>query len=367
MTTTTENFFELFPARSKRVLSAKGREFVRDVGVETIRGVILDVLCGENIRESTESITRKKLAIANGGLFLMYLQGCNRDPAFVEKVIKWASRSLKEGKLKKEEGWILNWLLGLTDKAVQNILRDDPNRIDHYVSEFAEGIKETAREFESEFGELNCELNVGSLRNGKLNWEKLMFIMSAVGAQTLTIRGSEKSAYGKLFERLILGSLLQILGFTYVEKNKNTATEKVFWLSERADKRESDATLLFTLGKGVRFDIGFIGRGNPEISLDKVSRFERKMEYAQHEHYMATLVIVDRIGKKSRIESLAKEIDASIIQMSMSYWPKLVAKKLNEVVGYDSEILAIEDDDIRKYLQDKLKTIPIEDFLGDAK
>ena len=36
------------------------------------------------------------------------------------------------------------------------------------------------------------------------------------------------------------------------------------------------ASALIKAGHGVRFDIGFIGRRNPEISLDEVSRFERE-------------------------------------------------------------------------------------------
>jgi hypothetical protein len=69
---------------------------------------------------------------------------------------------------------------------------------------------------------------------------------------------------------------LHILGFEYVTPPPHK-TSRVFWLSSREERRESDATLLYEAGKGVRFDIGFIGRGNPEISLDKVSRFEREI------------------------------------------------------------------------------------------
>src|SRR3990172_192510 len=101
-------------------------------------------------------------------------------------------------------------------------------------------------------------------------------LIKTIGAQTLAIRGSEKSAYGKLFEKLVLGSLLHILGFKHIAPPPQEY-EKVFWLSSRNEKRESDATLLYELGQGVRFDIGFIGRGNPEISLDKVTRFEREI------------------------------------------------------------------------------------------
>jgi len=100
---------------------------------------------------------------------------------------------------------------------------------------------------------------------------------------------------------------LTLLGFRLVSKENIIDFNKVFWLSERKEKRESDATALIRAGQGVRFDIGFIGRGNPEISLDKVSRFEREIELGRQKHYMATIILVDRIGERSRIVELAEK------------------------------------------------------------
>jgi len=73
-------------------------------------------------------------------------------------------------------------------------------------------------------------------------------LLNTVGSQTLTIRGSDKSTNGKLFEKLVLGSLLSILGFTYETTQK--IGERVFWLSSQSEKRESDATLIYKIGQG---------------------------------------------------------------------------------------------------------------------
>src|SRR5690606_7836722 len=130
------------------------------------------------------------------------------------------------------------------------------------------------------------------------------------GSETLTIRGSEKSLYGKFCEKVVLGALLHILGFEHVAVGDVTKAEHVFWLSSNSDRgRESDATILYKLGQGIRIDIGFIGRGNTEISLDKVSRYRRKVEVGDDVWYMGTIIIVDRIGPRSRIVELAREID----------------------------------------------------------
>jgi len=185
-----------------------------------------------------------------------------------------------------------------------------------------------------------------------------------VGAETLTIRGSAKSAYGKLFEKLVLGSLLHILDFKFVKPDEIQKLSKVFWLATRGERRESDATLIYQAGKGVRFDIGFIGRGNPEISLDKVSRFQREITLGKSKWYMATIILVDRIGKQSRIERLAKEIGGTIIQMSMGYWPQEVAKVLKNTLGYKHKLASMKQSQLGQYLHEEMQKVPLEKFIG---
>lgn len=194
----------------------------------------------------------------------------------------------------------------------------------------------------------------------------LLRTSSTTGAQTLAIRGSEKSSYGKLFEKLVLGSLLHILGFKRVSPENPESLTRVFWLSSREAKRESDATVLYRAGKGVRFDIGFIGRGNPEISLDKVSRFEREISLGRSKWYLATIILVDRIGANSRIERMAKAIDGTIIQMSMGYWPQQVAQQLNAKLGLRHELVRMNPSRIADYLREELATVPIQEFIPSA-
>jgi hypothetical protein len=165
---------------------------------------------------------------------------------------------------------------------------------------------------------------------------------------------------------LYLGSLLSMLGFKHTSKAQlvDAGLRKIFWLSSREERRESDATLLYDIGKGVRFDIGFIGRGNPEIALDKVPRFEREIEVGRKKWYLATIIIVDRIGEKSRIEHLANKIGGKIIQMSMAYWPQAVAKHLSKAVGFKHDLARLEAGKIPKFLHNKLKQVNLESLLG---
>lgn len=114
----------------------------------------------------------------------------------------------------------------------------------------------------------------------------------------------------------------------------------------------------------MRFDIGFIGRGNSEISLDKVSRFEREMDFGRIHHTMGTFIIVDRIGPRSRLMELAAKIDGIVIQMSMSYWVVEVARQLSRFGGFKHPLTSMKSEgEVESYLTKAIQDVPIKDLL----
>lgn len=357
-----EKLFSLFPTRARELFASKGMGLIQQIGLDVIRGVVVDVMCGKNLRDSTEMLTRRRLAMLNAATLVMLLRGQKGDAEFALKLPDLAAKELKTRR-QREERWLLQWVLGLTDKGSQNVLRDRKGALEDYKDKYLEVCQDVIESCRHEYGELEGSLFLSAQEKASLNWAFVVQLLNTVGAQTLAIRGSEKSTYGKLFERLVLGSLLHILGFEHVPAQQLYKTTRVFWLSSRAERRESDATLLYDAGKGARFDIGFIGRGNPEISLDKISRFEREIEYGRRKWYMATIIIVDRIGEKSNIERLAKRIDGKIVQMSMAYWPKVVAQHLNKIFGMRHELLSMSAEQISVFLKRKIQKVPLESFL----
>ena|SRR5579872_1342914 len=344
-----------------KLLSGSGVELIQQIGFDVIRSIILDILTGRNLRDSTETLTRSRIATLNMALLHLFLQGAADSKDFVQKLPSIAADTLARNRLAKSERWLANWLLGLTGKSVQNVLRDNPQLIEDYRQRYVETCSEIIAKNASTYGELTGTLKLGTNKETEIDWPFMLYLMNTVGAQTLTIRGSEKSAYGKLFEKLVLGSLLSILGFMY--ETTQRIGEGIFWLSSQGERRESDATLLYKIGQGVRFDIGFIGRGNPEISLDKVSRFQRHEDIKGTSWYMATIIIVDRLGRDSRVERLAKEIQGDIVQMSATYWPQEIAVILREKLGYEHELAHMEQAKIEDYLKEKLQTVPLESFI----
>lgn len=354
---------KLMSNESLNLLDVSGPELVRRIGMDAVRTVVFDVLSGRNLRDSTEALTRRRLAALNAATVAMFLKGTEIRPDFVEQLPTIAARILKRGRLSKSERWVAQWALGLTGKASQNVLRDDASLLAEYQERYVSTCEQVIRESISEFGNLCGEIHLGDEPVTNLSWKFMVYLLGTVGAQTLTIRGSEKAVYGKLFERLVLGSLLHILGFRFTGSGGPQRFEREFWLSSRGERRESDATALWQAGQGVRFDIGFIGRGNPEISLDKVSRFAREIELGRSKWYMATIIIVDRIGRGSRIKDLAREVDGDIVQMSMTYWPQEVAQILNHKMELQHPLVDMHRSEISDYLREAMKSVPLVDYL----
>lgn len=357
------SFVDLLTDESKALLTTSSAELIKRVGIDTARTVVLDVLCGRNLRDSTEMLTRRRLTLLNAATMQMMLKGSAVQADFIEKLPEIAERILAQKRLSKDERWIAQWVLGLTDKASQNVLRDDANLLAEYRLRYEAIYEDTIARTVAQYGVLGGKLLVNNEHVADMSWKFMLYLLGTVGAQTLAIRGSEKSVYGKLFERLVLGSLLHILGFEYTGTNSAANFRREFWLSSQGERRESDATALWEAGRGARFDIGFIGRGNPEISLDKVTRFAREVELGRATWYMATVIIVDRIGPGSKIKSLAHRADGDIVQMSMTYWPKEVAAILNERMGFEHPLVTMPRTEIRDYLTQAINTVPLSRFL----
>lgn len=75
-----------YPKREKALLVSKGAEVIKKIGNEAVREAVFSVLSGENVRNSTEFITRRRLAISNGALLTMFLRTCNLQEGFLDTI-----------------------------------------------------------------------------------------------------------------------------------------------------------------------------------------------------------------------------------------------------------------------------------------
>lgn len=359
---------DLYPEKGRIVLTGSGKEIVERLGTDTARKVVLAVLQGENIRQQTEPLTRLRVALATGAMVALFARGWQEIDDFSDRLSALAVEQLSARRSGgREVQWPAQWIIGLTGKGVQNVLRSDPEARKQYVADFEAAIRDAAQRCEADFGPIEWTLGFVETEGAgqkTLGWEDITRLTTAIGSATLTIRGSEKSVYGKLFERLVLGSVLSILGFKFVKSPAAPELSEAFWLSDSGDERECDATVRLRPGKLARFDIGFIGRGNPEIMKDKLSRFARETEQHGVAHTSQTFIIVDRMPNTAKTREVAERAGSEVIQMSMQFWPKELAQRIQVRLGYESEILRIPDAKLSEFLESKIRSVPLLDFLN---
>lgn len=351
---------ELIPASSLELVNYSGKDLIDRFGRDIISNVVASILCGDNIRNLTEGLTQRRILLMNASMFITYLKGLATIPNFTSDLSSLVSTEI-QSRLNASQKKYLLWLIGLTGKSVQNVIREEES-FTKYLTALDNNLKKIAADVQKQYGVLNLNASNQDIEY-LLQWPDLLRCMMAIGAQTLTIRGSEKSMYGKLFEKFTLGSVLSILGFGYIQRD-NRKNNMVFWLSERLDKRESDATALLKPGAGIRFDIGFIGVGNTEISLDKVSRFEREMERNGYKNQTTTIILIDRLGDRSRAETMAHNIGGHIIQMSGTYWVYKLAQTIKEVYPfYKNPLLNMDKEESLSYIREKIQQVDLSQFL----
>jgi hypothetical protein len=361
---------KLYPENGKILLTGGGKEFIERLGIDAIKKAILSVMLGENLRSQTEPLTRQRISQVAGAMISMLTSGYLNIENFSQKISTLSAEYLKTAKKKNNSSiWPYQWLIGLTGKSVDNVLRGDKSNLDNYIKDFEAALKLASEFCLADFGEIEMALNKISKDEKKevpLNWNEIMRLTSVIGTLTLTIRGSDKSMYGKLFERLILGSLLTILGFKRIKRQTAEKAEKIFWLSDSTDTRESDATVILSPGNVIRFDIGFIGKGNPEISKDKLSRFAREIEMNGQKSSSTTIIIIDTLPKNSKsTEEDIKKTGSMIIQMSMAHWIAELCNNLYTRFGFKHPLQKLADKELENYLSKALVSIPVQEFLAE--
>ena len=347
---------DYFPTEAIKLVTMRAQDLLGTLGATSAREIVADVLLGTNIRDATEKLTKQRISLLNGALLATHVK-LYLDGVPLSNIPDMAYYSLINTKLSKEQRNVLLWLLGLTQKQFDNVLRSDNAAWSNYIQTLKKGLEESSELAEGIFGKMPLFLD-----RDQMSWEWALSLMMSVGSQTLATRGSEKSLYGKLFEKLVLVSALSILGFNHTIPGEAIRT-KSFWLSS-TEKRESDATAIWNLGQGVRFDIGFIGKGNPEISMDKITRFESAINMGGINYYMRTFIIVDTVSKGSSVFQLATDINGVIIQMSANDWVQTLGKQLSETLdGYKSPLEGMNHSKYEETIRLGVLNAPLEDII----
>jgi hypothetical protein len=141
---------------------------------------------------------------------------------------------------------------------------------------------------------------------------------------SLAKKGGLKSAMGNLFEPLLLYSSLSACGLKFVNAKLMHRARGACFTLDVNEGRQADAQIKTGIKHPAKIDIdiGFIGKGNPEIIADKTQRFGNMLGGGQNplEH---TIIIVSAIPETNRAQLVvrqAKALGAKVITMSQNNW-----------------------------------------------
>lgn len=119
------NLSDFLSPRALNLLTANGTDLIETIGIDVIRNVVLDVLTGRNIRSSTETLTRRRIAVLNLAMVKLFIDGSRHIDDFVEQLPFIATEALARRNVAASDKLLAKWVLGLTGKGFQNILRSN--------------------------------------------------------------------------------------------------------------------------------------------------------------------------------------------------------------------------------------------------
>ena len=311
--------------KAKELITASGTDQLRDQ--KELKEFILHILLGKNPRDFRENKIKSRILLSNAAILSLI---CEMNSISNEEYVEIIANDFKACNNDKHR-MIPFWMTGLTRKGYDNIARKD---FDSYTPSVIDALNSIPQELEETFGKLEGSFELNG-EHYELNWSLFTRLAIPLYGQGLSLKGSEKSASGKLWERLVLGNILSILGFSKLE-TPDYSLDNVFWLShEDEDEREIDGTVLKN-DHIICIDIGFIGTGNPEISLDKVTRFKNQKELGLKSLNVSTIIIVDTIPENSGIWDKVEGYKAHILQMNSPFWTIKLLDIIRNIFGDDT-------------------------------
>jgi hypothetical protein len=316
-------FFDLFPEDRRHLIGTlSGNSIINEMSSDELHDMIIECLTGRNPRIHTESWAQAK--VFHGvftGIQKMFCEGKKNNPQFILDAPKVASKYLynhrtsakkkpSSDRLTKIDITLCQWLCNLTGKGWDNILQANPENLEDWANSVLTSIQ---------------GVPYGCIEQNIVN----MVIYNA----SLAKKGGLKSAMGNLFEPLLLYSGLSACGLKYEPIDSfNTMDGPCFTLNIN-EGRQADAQIKtgLTYPPKINIDIGFIGKGNPEIIADKTQRFST-ISSAGQKPLDHTIIIVSAIPIEAQlVVRQARLLGAEVITMSGNNWVNELCQHLHQI------------------------------------
>ena len=122
---------DYIPKECLAYVRASGKELLNRIGHDELREIVTGVLCGENVRSATEPLTRRRLATLNAAILVTLVRASQEMSP--RELLEQAQRECRSLSLNDPRRVVLMWILGLTNKQVQNVLRSDDGAWSDFV------------------------------------------------------------------------------------------------------------------------------------------------------------------------------------------------------------------------------------------
>ena len=79
---------------------------------------------------------------------------------------------------------------------------------------------------------------------------------------------------------------------------------------------------------------------------------------------MGVIILIDRLGERSRTEAMASSINGHVIQMCKKSWLKKVVQVLHDECGFEHNILNMSSKEIDDFITEEARKVDIKPFLS---
>jgi hypothetical protein len=317
-------------------------------------------LTGGNPRFSCEQWLFENIFTKLGGeIERIFVNGKEEDPDFItnaplvaaQHLVEHYNRPIQEGPgsrndpfLNSKDITLCRWILGFTDKAWENLYEKDAKTVLQFTQHLYKQRKLSRTEYES------------------------LVRRITFGHMVLSKRGAVKSMMGNLYESLMLFISLTLLGFRFVPRETFAEEEEVGTFTLDVNRRrQADALISVQNQKKeqelIHVDIGYIGKGNPEITGDKQTRFRERLD--QRGHLNRTLVIIWNLPETedNLVIRMNNELEkVEVISMCDQLWLLSMKEYFDKTIGHETTIELPPDKHeqmiiIDKHLEDMISII----------
>ena len=315
-----------FPDAARPLISVRRDDLLATLGTSVVHQIVSDVLMGANVRDATEPLTRRRISLLNGALLATY-GNLLKTGIRAEDIHTLAHEELTSGSVSDNDRIVLQWMLGTTKKQIQNVLRSDDDAWLTYLRTLESGLRESSAMSRKMYGDLELRVH-----DEEVSWDWALSMLMAIGAQTLATRGAEKFLVWKALREACPVFRTVHTRLPVLDGGADFEPFVLAVVTGRQTRERCDGDLESRSGRAFRHRIHRCGKSGDHTRQGFPFRENRGVEMGGTDYFLHTFIIVDRIGKGSRVRELAEQIGGTIIQMSANDWVKTLGEQLAQTL-----------------------------------